>query len=109
MANLINKSDYPDEEWMTSDEVIQFFKISRSTLNRWNANKFLARVIIGGISYYPKKLTQKLMLHNLELPNGITNTQLLDHPTDTEQFGEAKNCNDTNNKAGTGQDTEATT
>ncbi len=72
MSNLINKSSFPDEEWVTSHEIMRFFAISKSTLHRWNQSQQIPRTLIGGTYYYPKKFIQQLMLYKLELPPDVT-------------------------------------
>lgn len=68
MTNFINASNLPEEEWMTTEQVQAFFKISKTTLWRWNQTQQLPRTLIGGTHYYPKQFIQKLMLDKLKLP-----------------------------------------
>lgn len=68
MSNFINKENFPNEVWLTSDEVMLFFKISKSTLWRWNRDQQLPRCLVGGTHYYPKHFIEKFMMHKLMLP-----------------------------------------
>lgn len=68
MSNLINKENFSNEVWLTSEEVMLFFKISKSTLWRWNRDQQLPRCLVGGTYYYPKHFIEQLMLHKLEWP-----------------------------------------
>jgi hypothetical protein len=69
MAKFINPSSFPDEDWVTSDKIMCFFSISKSTLSRWNKDQQIPRARIGGTNYYPKKFIQQYLFHKLQLPD----------------------------------------
>ena len=69
MAKFINPSSFPDEDWVTSEEIMRFFKISKTTLWRWNSNQQLPRCMIGSTYFYPKKFIQQYLFHKLQLPD----------------------------------------
>lgn len=106
MSNFINKSSLPDEDWVTSAEIIRFFGITKTTLWRWNQNRQIPRCLMGGTHYYPKNFIQQYMLNKLELPPNF-NTKS-DTAAATDDPASATDSDDLQNDNGTPETDEPT-
>jgi len=99
MSHLIDKSSFPNEEWVTSAEIMRFFGITKTTLWRWNQDQQIPRCLIGGTHYYPKNFIQQFMLHKLELPPHFNaasiTTKSADTPTAAPKPDVSENNHDT--------------
>lgn len=73
----INSKLIENEEWLTTEQVIEHLNISRSTLSRMRKKKQILFVKIGSSPMYPKSLLNKMLQlrslrnYNREDPNTI--------------------------------------
>jgi len=51
-----------NEEWLTTDEVVKYLNLSRSTIYRLRKKRVLPSFVLGRIPIYPKGLLNKIML-----------------------------------------------
>jgi hypothetical protein len=49
------------EEYLTREELLVMFKITKSVLNKWNRNDFLVPVKVGGKSLYRKSDVMRIV------------------------------------------------
>lgn len=58
------------EYYITPDEVMKIFKVSRNTLWRWNRDKYLCAVKFGNKIFYRKSDVNKLMENRNYITHG---------------------------------------
>ena len=62
-AFIEEKIKAEDIEWMEEQEVMDWLRISRSTLYRWRKNRVIIYSKLGGRTLYPKQLLQKYFFY----------------------------------------------
>jgi len=63
-ASFIDGNIAKDEEWMTTEDVMQHLNLSRSSVYRLRVNKMIPAYKLGGTIVYPKSLINKMLLNN---------------------------------------------
>ena len=61
-ATLIDGNMAKDEQWLTTEDVMQHLNISKSSVYRLRVNKKLPAFKLGGTIVYPKSLINKMLL-----------------------------------------------
>ena len=51
-----------NEIWLTKEDVISYFKISKSTLMRWSKKGTIPSCKVGNMRMYPKKLINRFLI-----------------------------------------------
>lgn len=54
--------DMNNEIWLTKEDVISKFKISKSTLKRWIKDDIIPSCVVGNMRLYPKKLINRILI-----------------------------------------------
>lgn len=62
--------DNVSEDYITLDEVMKIFRVSRNTLWRWNRDKYLCNVKLGRRIFYRKSDVNKLMENRNYITHG---------------------------------------
>ena len=63
-TTLIDGNIAKDEEWMTTEDVMQHLNLSKSSVYRLRVNKKIPAYKLGGTIVYPKSLINKILLNS---------------------------------------------
>lgn len=63
-ATLIDSNIAKDEEWLTTEDVMQHLNLSKSSVYRLRVKKLIPAYKLGGTIVYPKSLINKMLLNN---------------------------------------------